>query len=323
MADWSTGYQLAQQGFAQAARNRQARAALAQEAERQGSMLQLGQSRLEQDAAAQTSMDAYRRAMVDQATKNFELDQEAFNFRKEEAMKPPPMVGPPLDSFFEPKSSEPGMAGGPFLGAGKTLDPKDAVWDPYRGMWAVKAVNVVDSAAEAAKPRTEIQQRNAEYAAGMAEAESVLKSVMDAADPTSFWSVAKANLPAAFQSEAMQRYLGAKGRWTEFMLRKLSGANTPEPEIIRITQSYFPRWGDTEKTILDKNVARARMLEVISQGSAPDDPDEIVDILKRLAPKVELPQFDSVEEFEKSGLPEANVLDPGTGTYRKRRMIGG
>jgi len=79
MADWSTGYQLAQQGFAQAARNRQARAALAQEAERQGSMLQLGQNRLEQDAAAQTSMDAYRRAMIDQATKNFDLAERQFD----------------------------------------------------------------------------------------------------------------------------------------------------------------------------------------------------------------------------------------------------
>lgn len=86
MADWSTAYQIAQQGFAQAARNRQARRALEADQIRMGQDYEMAKARLDQDRASQSALDAYRQSMVDAASKNFELAERRHDLDVDRAL---------------------------------------------------------------------------------------------------------------------------------------------------------------------------------------------------------------------------------------------
>jgi len=320
MADWSTGYQLAQEGFAQAARNRQARAALAQEAERQGSMLQLGQNRLEQDAAAQTSMDAYRRAMIDQATKNFELDQEAFNFRKTAAEIPPLPKGIPLGAgFAEPLPD--GMAGPPapmstssFGGSG--MRPKNIEFDPALGRPVVTSWEMIDPAGEA-KALTESQAKKQKFVDLMRNNAEVIDAYEKRADPTSLRVWAQELLPETManfvRTPEYQAFRMAADRWSMANLRDESGAVINEDEARLAFRNYFPQPGDEPATVAQKAAARAAAEAGMAKGLP-----QLVSASGRPGQSPAIPQekFNTPEEFVASGMPGGLVFDPDSGRYR-------
>jgi len=69
-----------------------------------------------------------------------------------------------------------------------------------------------------------------------------------------------------------QQLAQAMREFTEARLRPASGAAVPESEITRDRETYFPRYGDTEVVIRQKQAARARVLASlrIVSGAAAD-----------------------------------------------------
>jgi hypothetical protein len=64
-----------------------------------------------------------------------------------------------------------------------------------------------------------------------------------------------------------QKYQQAELQWTEAALRFMTGANAPEPEIKRNAATYFPRPGDSDEVVAQKEQARANMEESIRMAA--------------------------------------------------------
>jgi hypothetical protein len=60
-------------------------------------------------------------------------------------------------------------------------------------------------------------------------------------------------------SDSAQKYNNAQMQWTEQVLRFQTGANAPEPEVIRNADTFFPRPGDSDAVVEQKAQARAAM----------------------------------------------------------------
>jgi hypothetical protein len=78
-----------------------------------------------------------------------------------------------------------------------------------------------------------------------------------------------------------QTYQQAELQWTEGALRFMTGANAPEPEVIRNAATYFPRPGDSEQVIARKAAARKNMEQSVAmaagRGTAKLGNDKVVD----------------------------------------------
>ena len=67
--------------------------------------------------------------------------------------------------------------------------------------------------------------------------------------------------PEARQYEALKR------QWAEGVLRIQTGAAATEPEITRVMETYFPRFGDDPNTIAQKRQQRDAFARSLAQGS--------------------------------------------------------
>lgn len=67
--------------------------------------------------------------------------------------------------------------------------------------------------------------------------------------------------------EAAQKYGQASMQWAEAMLRITTGANAPEPEVIRVAKTYFPQVNDSPALMAQKAAARRQLEQFVSLGT--------------------------------------------------------
>lgn len=113
-----------------------------------------------------------------------------------------------------------------------------------------------------AKP-TEVQSKAQLFAATMNQAEREFGELRQAGyKRESIGSATAAGLlPEALKSEELKRQEKAELAFVDGYIRQTSGANAPEPEVKRAMERFFPRIGDTEKVIQQKQRDRQMAME--------------------------------------------------------------
>lgn len=131
------------------------------------------------------------------------------------------------------------------------------------------------------KPLTEAQGKATLYLGMMRDGEkAIAASGFNPASPVSQVDLQAARGDIPFTPKALQNlgaskeaqvYAQGAFQWSEAMLRQLTGANAPEPEVWRNAKTYFPMPGDSPEVIKRKNEARAqiqRHIETLAASGA-------------------------------------------------------
>lgn len=153
------------------------------------------------------------------------------------------------------------------------------------------------------KGLTETQAKATLYTGMMQDAEnaianlkfdpSTLKNQTDIALARGDLSYIPKSLQNVAASATAQQYAQGTFQWTEAMLRQLTGAAAPEPEVWRQVKTYWPQPGDSKAVVARKNAARQQVAEyvrIVAAGGA-DKADaatnvpktNIEDLIKRYA----------------------------------------
>jgi len=132
----------------------------------------------------------------------------------------------------------------------------------------------------AGKPPTEFQARNAQYAAMMREAESILTPMetdpKGARGAPNMRTAAAGSIPLVggfaervVMSKDQQRYRQAQETWVRAKLRLESGAAIGKEEMEREISTYFPMVGDSPETVAQKRAMRQQAIAGMTGVAGP------------------------------------------------------
>lgn len=158
--------------------------------------------------------------------------------------------------------------------------PNGAVWitPPPRGQQATVPVTGPDGQPlgpkKGDKPLSEVQAKATLYTGMMQAAEDNVAKIKNF-DPTKFtnqtWlAMARGDIPVLSKSAQnvlapapAQQYAQSTFQWTEAVLRQLTGAAAPEPEVWRQVKTYWPMPGDSAEVVKQKAASRKQVAEVV------------------------------------------------------------
>lgn len=116
----------------------------------------------------------------------------------------------------------------------------------------------------------------------------------------------------AIAGKDAQNFQQAELQWTEGALRFMTGANAPEPEVIRAAATYFPRPGDKPEKIAQKEASRRNMEESVRMAAAHG-----ADKLPGMPSQQQAPPVNSQAAYD--AVPRGEIYTAPDGSKRRKQ----
>lgn len=158
----------------------------------------------------------------------------------------------------------------------KLSDGSDVMvqWNPATQVWDAAPIPQGGTGGTGAPAKlTESQAKTTLFQTMQTETAPVLDQIEQIWDPTNMGDAIARSTPLAgnfFQSEEGQMYGAAASAWAEGALRISTGAAATEPEIQRITKTYFAQPGDTPNVVAFKKSMRDAYTRAINASLGQD-----------------------------------------------------